>query len=77
MERYKKVKSGYDGIVEAIEEKQVHCKKTGHFHWHPQKYGESITEFDAGMWGSMDVYIIIDKDKNIIVTFKEGVEEEL
>lgn len=36
--------------------------------------GEPITEFDAGMWGSMVEYITVDKDKNMTVTFKGGSE---
>ena len=35
---------------------------------------QPITEFDAGMCGSMVEYITVDKDKNMTVTFKDGSE---
>lgn len=74
VERYEKVKSRYDAIVEAIEEKQDHYEKPGIFIDTLEKHGEPITEFDAGMWGSMVEYITVDKDKNMTVTFKDGSE---
>ncbi|MDO4543509.1 MAG: hypothetical protein Q4C01_03060 [Clostridia bacterium] len=49
VERYEKVKSKYDSIVVAIEEKQA----------------EPIAEFDAGMWGSMVEYITVDKNMTV------------
>ena len=70
VERYEKVKSRYDAIVEAIEEKQAHYEKLGIFIDTLEKHGEPITEFDAGMWGSMVEYITVDKDKKMTVTFK-------
>ena len=72
VERYEKVKSRYDAIVEAIEEKQAHYEKLGIFIDTLEKHGEPITEFDAGMWGSMVEYITVDKDKKMTVTFKDG-----
>ena len=74
MERYEKVKSKYDVIVEAIEEKQAHYEKLGIFIDTLEKHGEPIVEFDAGMWGSMVEYITEDKDKKMTVTFKDGSE---
>ncbi len=74
VERYEKVKSRYDSIVEAIEEKQAHYEKLGIFIETLKKHGEPITEFDAGMWGSMVEYITVDKEKNMTVTFKDGSE---
>lgn len=74
VERYEKVKSRYDAIVEAIEEKQAHYEKLGIFIDTLEKHGEPITEFDAGMWGSMVEYITVDKDKKMTVTFKDGSE---
>lgn len=74
VEQYEKVKSRYDAIVEAIEEKQAHYEKQGIFIDTLEKHGEPITEFDAGMLGSMVEYITIDKDKNLTVTFKDGSE---
>ena len=53
VERYEKVKSRYDAIMEAIEEKQAHYEKLGIFIDILEKHGAPITEFDAGMWGSM------------------------
>ena len=38
------------------------------------EHRESITEFDAGMWGSMIEFITVDKDKNMTVTLKDGSE---
>lgn len=69
VERYEKVKSRYDAIVEAIEEKQAHYEKQT-----LEKHGEPITEFNAGMWGSMVECITVDKDKNMTITFKDGSE---
>lgn len=74
VERYEKVKSRYDTIVETIEEKLAHYEKLGIFIEILEKHGEPITEFDAGMWGSMVEYITVDKDKNMTVTFKGGSE---
>ena len=74
VERYEKVKTRYDAIVEAIEEKQAHYEKLGIFIGTLEKHGEPITEFDAGMWGSMVEYITVDKDKKMTVTFKDGSE---
>ena len=74
VERYEKVKSRYDAIVEAIEEKQAHYEKLGIFIDTLEKHGEPITEFDAGIWGSMVEYITVDKDKKMTVTFKDGSE---
>lgn len=72
MERCEKVKSRYDAIAEAIEEKQAHYEKLDIFIQTLEEHGEPITEFDARMWGSM-----VDKDKNMTVTFKDGSEVEL
>ena len=74
VERYEKVKSRYDAIMEAIEEKQAHYEKLGIFIDILEKHGAPITEFDAGMWGSMVEYITVDKDKKMTVTFKDGSE---
>ena len=74
VERYEKVKSRYDAIAEAIEEKQAHYEKLGIFIQIIEEHGESITEFDAGMWGSMVEFITVDKNKNMTVTFKDGSE---
>ncbi|MDD3796148.1 MAG: hypothetical protein PHE06_09315 [Lachnospiraceae bacterium] len=74
VERYEKVKPRYDAIVEAIEEKQAHYKKLGIFIETLGQQVDPITEFDAGMWGSMVEYITVDKDKNMTVTFKDGAE---
>lgn len=57
--RYEKVESKYDAIVEAIEEKQAHYEKLGIFIDILEKHGEPIT---------------VDKDKNITVIFKDGLE---
>ena len=77
VERYEKVKSRYDAIAEAIEEEQAHYEKQEIFIQILEKHGEPITEFDAGMWGSMVDFITVDKDKNMTVTFKDGSEVEL
>ena len=74
VERYEKVKSRYDAIAEAIEEKQAHYEKLGIFIQIIEEHGEPITEFDAGMWGSMVEFITVDKNKNMTVTFKDGSE---
>ena len=55
-------------------EKQAHYEKLGIFINTLEKHGEPITEFDAGMWGSMVEYITVDKDKKMTVTFKDGSE---
>ena len=60
--------------MEAIEEKQAHYEKLGIFIETLEKHGEPITEFDAGMWGSMVECITVDKDKNMTITFKDGSE---
>lgn len=60
--------------MEGIEEKQAHYEKLGIFIETLQQHGEPITEFDAGMLGSMVEYITVDKDKNMTVTFKDGSE---
>lgn len=60
--------------MEAIEEKQAHYEKLGIFIETLQQHREPITEFDAGMWGSMVEYITVEKDKNMTVTFKDGSE---
>ena len=72
MERYEKVKSRYDAIAEAIEEKQAHYEKLGIFIQTLEEHGEPIAEFDAGMWGSMVDFITVDKNKKMTVTFKDG-----
>ena len=74
VERYEKVKSKYDSTVAAIEEKQAHFEKLGMFIETLEQQAEPITEFDAGMWGSMVEYITVDKDKSMTVTFKDGTE---
>ena len=74
VERFEKVKSRYDATQEAIEEKQAHYEKLGIFIDILEKHGAPITEFDAGMWGSMVEYITVDKNKNMTVTFKDGSE---
>ncbi|MDD2481983.1 MAG: recombinase family protein [Lutispora sp.] len=74
VERYEKVKSRYDALAEAIEEKQAHYEKLGIFIQTLEEHGETIAEFDAGMWGSMVEFITVDKDKNMTVTFKDGSE---
>ena len=55
-------------------EKQAHFEKLGMFIETMEQQAEPIVEFDAGMWGSMVEYITVDKDKRMIVTFKDGTE---
>ena len=74
VERYEKVKSRYDVLAEAIEEKQAHYEKLGIFIQTLEEHGELIAEFDAGMWGSMAGFITVDRDKNMTVIFKDGSE---
>ena len=74
VERYERVKSRCYAVVKAIEEKQAHFEKLGMFIEALKGQAEPITEFDAGMWGSMVEYITVDKDKNMTVTFKDGTE---
>ena len=74
VERYEKVKAKYDANAAAIEDKQAHYEKLGIFIQTLEQHGEPITEFDAGMWGSMVEYITVDKNKNMAVTFKDGTE---
>lgn len=40
------------------------------------EHEEPIAKSDAGMLGCMIDFIIVDKDKNMTVTFKEGVEQK-
>lgn len=72
VERYEKIKTRYDTIVAAIEEKQAHYEKLGIFIQTLEQQGEPITEFDAGMWGSMVDCITVDRDKNMTVLFNDG-----
>ena len=61
VERYEKVKSRYDAIMEAIEEKQAHYENWASSLIFLKSMEHLITEFDAGMWGSMVEYITVDK----------------
>ena len=62
------------GKIIVFDEKFVAEFKAG-WQWRLRcEHRESITEFDAGMWGSMIEFITVDKDKNMTVTFKDGSE---
>lgn len=60
--------------MDAIEEKQAHFEKLGIFIEALRQQVDPVTEFDAGMWGSMVEFVAVDKDKEMTVTFKDGTE---
>lgn len=73
VERYELIKSRYDEVEYAIEQKEVRSEKMRMFIKSLEDRNDVITEFDAALWSSMVDFITIG-EKESIITFKDGTE---
>lgn len=72
VQRYDKVKSKLDNVLERIETRKSQYEKIGLFVKAIEDSDEVVTEFDSGMWSTLVDYITVMRDKTIEFTFKDG-----
>lgn len=70
--RYDTAKARYDEVVAAISEKEAQGERLANFIRVLKKQDGVIREFDSSLWGCMVEYVIVDRDKTIVVIFKDG-----
>ena len=72
--QYDEAKAQYDKAVTAITEKGMQRARLGTFLTALKKQEGVIDEFDAGLWGSMVKFVVVGRNKEITVTFRDGTE---
>ena len=70
--RYDTAKARYDEVVADISEKEAQGERLANFIRVLKKQDGVIREFDSSLWGCMVEYVIVDRDKTIVVIFKDG-----
>ena len=69
---YDTAKARYDEVVADISEKEAQGERLANFIRVLKKQDGVIREFDSSLWGCMVEYVIVDRDKTIVVIFKDG-----
>lgn len=74
VQRYDVAKARYDEVVAAISEKDAQSERLANFIRVLKEQDGIIREFDSSLWGCMVEFVTVDRNKNLLVTFKEGTE---
>ena len=72
VQRYDDAKDRYDEVMEAIAAKDAQNERLAEFIKNLKVQDDTTTEFDSSLWSSMVDYITVGRNKEIMVTFKDG-----
>ncbi len=72
--RYEAVKAKHDATVEAIQAKRLKAETLEAFAKALRNRDTALTEFDAGLWGTLVEYMTVYGKGDIGVTFRDGTE---
>ena len=74
LQRYNAAKARYDEVVATISAKEAQCERLANFIKVLKAQDRTICEFDSSLWGSMVEFITVGRNKEITVTFRDGME---
>ena len=74
VERYNKLKAGYDAVCITISDKDAKYEQMGRFIKVLKGQQELITEFDESLWSSLADKIVVKNKEEVTVVFKDGTE---
>ena len=72
--RYDETKARYDEVVAAISAKEAQSERLADFIKLLKAQDCTITDFDGSLWGGMVEFVTVGRDKQIMVTFRDGTE---
>ncbi len=72
--RYDAAKAQYDEIARTITEKEAQSERLAGFIKVLQAQDGIIVEFDERLWSSMVDFVTVGRDKEMVVTFRDGTE---
>ena len=74
VERYDTAKARYDEVIAAISAKEAQSERLADFIKVLKAQDGTISDFDGSLWGSMVEFITVGRNKEIMVTFRDGTE---
>lgn len=77
MGRYDTVKARYDEVVRAITEKETKNERLAGFIKILKAQDGIIAEFDERLWSSMVDFVTVGRNKEMVVTFRDGTEVKI
>ena len=77
MERYDTAKARYDEVVRAITEKEAQNERLAGFIKILKAQDGIIAEFDERIWSSMVDFVTVGRNKEMVVTFRDGTEVKI
>lgn len=72
--KYDEIKEQYDNALAAISAKKAQSERLDNFIKILKSQEEIIKEFDSSLWGSMVEYATVGKNKEITITFRNGMD---
>lgn len=73
-EKYNKVKSECDGLLEQKENRILKAREIDLFILNLQKLKQDTLEFDEGLWNLLIENVIVHRDKSMTFRFKSGIK---
>ena len=74
VDRYDETKARYDSVAESIAAKEAKSVRLAEFISLMKAQKGVVSEFDIGLWSSTVEYITVGRNKEIMVTFRDGTE---
>lgn len=74
VERYDKLKAGYDEICSRIADNEARREQMGRFITVLKEQDGVLTEFDEELWGSLVEKLVVKTKEDVTVVFKDGTE---
>ncbi len=71
VKRHEEAKERYIKCTESIQTQNARYKQLGQMIRRLRETGDSVEEFDEGLWGSFVDFITVYKDGNVTITFKD------
>lgn len=72
--RYNAAKARYDEVVDTIAAKAAQSERLLDYIRNLQAQDDVLTEFDERLWSSMVEFVTVGREKEIVVTFRDGTE---
>lgn len=76
VQRYDETKARYDEVVDSIAARNAQNEQLAEFILILKAQDGILQDFDSSLWGSMVDYVMVSRQKEIVVTFKDGTEIE-
>ncbi len=73
-ERYDTVKARYDEVVATISARDAQSQRLADFIQGLKAQEGVLMEFDSNLWGCLVDHVTVGREKEIVVTFRDGTE---